>query len=106
MFSFFINSYLYTVLVVSFGESAKSATRITSLYSFTAMLTGTIAGFVVRYVRRLKWCAVLGALLYTFGLGLMIKFRTSGDNGYAGVIGAQIGKDSIVFLFFQKKKNN
>ncbi|CAO3618017.1 unnamed protein product [Cunninghamella blakesleeana] len=87
---FMQGDYLYTVLLVSFNESSKSATRITSLYSFTAMLTGTIAGFVVRYVRRVKWCAVMGSILYCLGLGLMIKFRTSRDNGYAGVIGAQI----------------
>ena len=47
-------SYLYTVLVVAFGESIKSATRITSVYSFTSVIVGCALGLVVRYARRLK----------------------------------------------------
>ena len=47
-------SYLYTVLVVAFGESIKSATRITSVYSFTSVIVGCLLGLVVRYARRLK----------------------------------------------------
>ncbi|CAO3618789.1 unnamed protein product [Cunninghamella blakesleeana] len=82
--------YLYTVLLVSFNESPKSATRIISLNSFASMLTGVIAGFIVRYVRRIKWCAVVGSIIYSLGLGLMIKYRSALDNGYAGVIGAQL----------------
>jgi hypothetical protein len=50
----FSSSYLYTVLVVAFGESIESATRITNVYSFTSVLVGVGLGFVVRYVRYLK----------------------------------------------------
>lgn len=46
--------YLYTVLIVAFDESIKSATRIRSLYSFTSVLVGLACGFIVRYVRRVK----------------------------------------------------
>jgi SIT family siderophore-iron:H+ symporter-like MFS transporter len=42
------------VLVVAFGESIESATRITNVYSFTSVLVGVGLGFVVRYVRYLK----------------------------------------------------
>lgn len=35
---------------------------------------------------------VLGTMIFMLGLGLMIKFRTSLDNGRIGVIAAQVGK--------------
>ncbi|CAM0141654.1 hypothetical protein VKS41_000762 [Umbelopsis sp. WA50703] len=82
--------YLYTVLSVSFDESVISATRITSLYSFCSVITGVIGGFVIRYIRRIKWVAVTGTLIFISALGMMIKYRSASDNGHAGVIGAQI----------------
>ncbi|CAO3641538.1 unnamed protein product [Cunninghamella echinulata] len=82
--------FLYTVLVVSFDESIASATRIISLYSFMSVISGLIAGLIVRYTRRIKWVTVSGTLLYMLGLGLMIKYRTTLDNGKVGVIAAQI----------------
>jgi SIT family siderophore-iron:H+ symporter-like MFS transporter len=83
-------SYLYTVLSVSFDESVLSATRITSLYSFCSVITGVLAGFLIRYIRQIKWVAVTGTVLFITALGMMIKFRSAADNGHAGVIGAQI----------------
>lgn len=54
-FSWYLQGdYLYTVLIVAFGESIKSATRIATLYSFTSALVGLAVGFIVRYVRRVK----------------------------------------------------
>ncbi|OZJ05129.1 hypothetical protein BZG36_01347 [Bifiguratus adelaidae] len=82
--------YLYTVLSVAFNESVVSATRITSLYSFCSVISGVVIGFLVRYIRRIKWIAVTGTLLFLMALGLMVKYRSSADNGHAGVIGAQV----------------
>ncbi|KAI9301001.1 major facilitator superfamily transporter, partial [Cunninghamella echinulata] len=81
--------YLLTVLMVSFNETNESATRIYSLYSFTAVVCGYIAGFIIRYIRRLKWIAVFGTFMYLLGLGLMIKYRSSVD-GITGLIAAQV----------------
>lgn len=97
---FMISNYLYTVgvtwpyqakrltraqyLVVAKGESVESATRITSMYSFTSTITAIITGIVVRYVRRLKPFQLAGGLLYILGLGLMIRFR--GYNNSRGEI--------------------
>ncbi|KAF9024138.1 MFS general substrate transporter [Hymenopellis radicata] len=83
--------YLYTVLVVAFGESITSATRITSLYSFASVITGTVLGFVVRYVRYLKPFIVFGVSLFFVAFGLLIRFRGGvGSSSHSAIIGAQI----------------
>ncbi|KAH6622208.1 siderochrome-iron transporter-like protein Sit1 [Boeremia exigua] len=83
--------FLYTVLVVSFNESVKSATRISSLYSFSSVITGLILGVVVYRVRRLKPFIVFGTCLFLVAFGLLIHYRggTSSAN-HSGLIGAQI----------------
>ena len=102
-------NYLYTVLVVSFGESITSATRITSLYrlviclmiprefpltfvySFASVITGCLLGFVILKVRRLKMFIVAGTMLFTVAFGILINFRGgSGDSSHSGVIGGQV----------------
>jgi MFS transporter, SIT family, siderophore-iron:H+ symporter len=83
--------FLYTVLVVAFDESVKSATRILSLYSFTSVLTGLILGAIVFRVRRLKPFIVAGTCLFMVAFGLLIHFRGGTGNGsHSGIIGAQI----------------
>lgn len=83
--------YLYTVLQVAFGESIKSAQRITSLYSFCSVLTGVILGLIVFKVRRLKIFIVSGTVLFLVAFGLLIHYRGSPSSAqYSGVIGAQV----------------
>lgn len=83
--------YLYTVLIVAFGESIKSATRITSLYSFASVLTGGILGLIVYKVRRLKPFIVTGTILFLIAFGLLIHYRGSpSPSGHSGIIGAQV----------------
>lgn len=81
--------YLYAVLQVAFNESIKSANRITQLYSFASVITGTILGFVVCYVKRLKWFIVFGTCLWVVAMGLLVRYR-SGTTSHAGVVGAQV----------------
>ncbi|GAA5854822.1 hypothetical protein JCM8547_004084 [Rhodosporidiobolus lusitaniae] len=82
--------YLYTVLVVAMNESAKSATRIASLYSFTSVITGTICGLVVRFVLpRLKLFIIAGVCSWFIAFGLLINYR-GGDGSHSGIIGAQV----------------
>lgn len=83
--------FLYTVLVVGFDFSIKTATRITSLYSFTSVIIGPLLGVLVYYVRRLKMFIIAGTALFLVAFGLLIRYRgsPSGD-GKAGVIGAQV----------------
>ncbi|PGH16710.1 hypothetical protein AJ79_01583 [Helicocarpus griseus UAMH5409] len=83
--------FLYTILIVAFDESVKSATRITSLYSFTSVITGCITGLVVLKLRRLKFIIIAGTLLFIVAFGILIHFRggTGGAN-HSGIIGAQI----------------
>ncbi|KAF7125351.1 hypothetical protein CNMCM5793_001529 [Aspergillus hiratsukae] len=83
--------YLYTVLVVSFDESIMSATRITSLYSFVSVITGTILGAIVLFVRRLKPFIVAGTFLFMAAFGILIRFRGGADgSSHSGIIGGQI----------------
>ncbi|KAI0075932.1 ferrichrome-type siderophore transporter [Panus rudis PR-1116 ss-1] len=83
--------YLYTVLVVAFDESVKSATRISSLYSFVSVITGTILGLIVYKVRRLKPFIVFGTVLFTVAFGLLINYRGgAGGSSHSGIIGAQV----------------
>ncbi|GLA29729.1 siderophore transporter [Aspergillus niger] len=85
------NEYLYTVLIVSFGESITSATRIRSLYSFSSVLTGSILGVVVFKVRRLKPFIVGGTLLFMVAYGILIYYRGGPtSSSHSGIIGGQI----------------
>lgn len=78
------------MLVVSYDESVKSATRITQLYSFTSAVTGLILGMIVYKVRRLKWFILFGATVYLVAFGLLIQFRGGGGANHAGIVGAQV----------------
>ncbi|GLA53782.1 siderophore transporter [Aspergillus niger] len=85
------SEYLYTVLIVSFGESITSATRIRSLYSFSSVLTGSILGVVVFKVRRLKPFIVGGTLLFMVAYGILIYYRGGPtSSSHSGIIGGQI----------------
>jgi SIT family siderophore-iron:H+ symporter-like MFS transporter len=55
------------------------------------VLTGTILGLVVRYVRYLKPFIVAGTLLFLASFGVLVKFRGGPDSSnHAGIIGGQI----------------
>ncbi|EFR05113.1 siderophore iron transporter 1 [Nannizzia gypsea CBS 118893] len=83
--------FLYTVLIIAFNESIKSATRITSVYSFASVLTGVVMGVFVYFFRRLKFVIIAGTLLFLVAFGLLIHYRGgSGYSSHAGVIGAQV----------------
>jgi len=83
--------YLFTVLIVAFNFSVMGATRISSLYSFTSVITGFLLGMVVYKVRRLKWFIVAGTCLFMVAFGLLIEYRGSpNSSGQSGVIGAQV----------------
>ncbi|KAF1850950.1 major facilitator superfamily protein [Cucurbitaria berberidis CBS 394.84] len=83
--------YLYSVLIVAFNESVKSATRISSLYSFCSVITGLLLGLVVYKVRRLKPFILFGTCLFMVAFGLLIHFRGgAARTSHSGIIGAQI----------------
>jgi SIT family siderophore-iron:H+ symporter-like MFS transporter len=83
--------YLYSVLIVAFNESPKSALRITSLYSFSSVITGILLGMVVFKVRYLKPFILFGTSLFMVAFGLLIQYRGgSGSSAHNGIIGAQV----------------
>ncbi|KAF2269789.1 siderophore iron transporter 1 [Lojkania enalia] len=83
--------FLYSVLVVGFNESIKSATRIASLYSFVSVITGIIIGLVVVKIRRLKPFIFFGTCLFMVAFGLLIHYRGgAGGQAHDGIVGAQV----------------
>lgn len=83
--------YLFTVLQVAFDFSLKTATRVTSLYSFTSVIIGPLLGLIVFKVRRLKVFIVAGTCLFMVAFGLLIHYRGSpSSEGRIGVIAAQV----------------
>ncbi|ODQ66885.1 MFS general substrate transporter [Nadsonia fulvescens var. elongata DSM 6958] len=79
--------FMYTVLIVAVNESVTSATRIVSLYSFVSVITGTLLGIVVVYVRRLKGFIVFGAVIWLVSMGMLVHFR-GGTSSHEGIIGS------------------
>lgn len=82
--------YLYAILYVAFDQSVLSATRISSIYSFTSVCVGLVLGLIVRYIRRLKWFAVAGTCLFMVAFGVLVHYRGGGAPG-AGNISGMIG---------------
>lgn len=95
------SGYLYTVLAVAFNQTTKSATRITSLYSFVSVLTGVILGLLIRFgipsiggkryrVPYLKPFILFGTLMFMVAFGILLRYRGGlGQSSYAGVIAAE-----------------
>jgi SIT family siderophore-iron:H+ symporter-like MFS transporter len=86
-----VNGYFYTFLLVARDESYLSASRLTSIPSFSATVVAIIGALLVRHFRRLKPALVLGFTVQTLAYGLMIRFRQS-TNSRAEIIVVQILK--------------
>ena len=83
--------HLYTVLIMEFDKSIRSATRITSFWSFASVITGGLLGLVVYKVRRLKVFIVTGTVLFLVAFGLLIRYRGSPSaSAHSGIVGAQV----------------
>lgn len=86
-----VNGYFYTFLLVARDESYLSASRLTSIPSFSATIVAIIGALLVRHFRRLKPALILGFTVQTLAYGLMIRFRQS-TNSRAEIIIVQILK--------------
>ncbi|EON95844.1 putative siderophore iron transporter 1 protein [Phaeoacremonium minimum UCRPA7] len=82
-------NYLFTLLLVSYNFSIEGATRVASLYSFCAVVVGSILGAVVIKLRRLKHVILAGILLWFVGGGLIYHYR-GGSGSKSGIIGGEI----------------
>ncbi|GMM56150.1 siderophore transporter [Maudiozyma humilis] len=79
--------YMYTVLIVAVHESVKAATRITSLYSFVSVITGTILGLFIIKFKRTKPFIIFGCCCWFVSFGLLVHYR--GNSGaHSGIIGS------------------
>lgn len=87
--SLLVSEYLYNVLTVSVNQSIESATRILSLSSFTAEISGFFYALVLVEIKRPQPFLVFGTLMWMLSLGLMYHFR-SGMDAKAGIIAAEV----------------
>ena len=83
--------FLYTVLIVAFNFSVAEATRVSTVYSFVAFVSGPLTGLAVYRIRRLKPFLLSGALVFTVAFGLLVRYRGGlGVPEKAGVIAGQV----------------
>lgn len=92
--------YLYTILVIAVDESTTSATRITSVYSFTAAVASPFFALVVTRSKRLKPYIITGCSLWMVAMGILYHFR-SGKDSDKGIIGGLVlwGLTSTLFTY-------
>ncbi|SCU86258.1 LADA_0D13388g1_1 [Lachancea dasiensis] len=81
--------YLYNILVVASNETDLSATRISSLYSFSAAICSPLVGIAVARSSRMKTYTIVGCSLYFVTMALFYHYR-GGDNSGKGMIGAMV----------------
>lgn len=74
------NDFMYVVLTAGMRASVKAATRISSLYSFVSVITGSIFGLFVTKFRRLKPFIMFGVLCWIGALAILFSYRGS-NNG-------------------------
>ncbi|KAI1074104.1 siderochrome-iron transporter MirC [Whalleya microplaca] len=84
-----VQPYFYSYLLVVQNQSMVSAGHITQTFSFTSTVTAVIISIVIKYTRHYKWFVFAGALIYTMGVGLMIRYRTE-DTAVGSLVGTQI----------------
>ncbi|CDO93402.1 unnamed protein product [Kluyveromyces dobzhanskii CBS 2104] len=92
--------YLYTILVVAVDESTTSATRILSVYSFTAAVASPFFALVVTRSKRLKPYIMAGCSLWLVAMGILYHYR-SGKDSDKGIIGGLVlwGLTSTLFTY-------
>lgn len=79
--------------LVAVNTTNAAATRITQLYSFVSVITGTILGICITRIRYLKPFVVFGTCCWVIAMGMLIHFR-GGTDSKSGIIG------SLCFLGF------
>lgn len=82
-----LGDYMFTVLMIALDQSVLASTRITSLYSFVCIISGTLLGFVIIKARRTKPFIIFGIGCWFVALGLLIHYF-SYDLSMPGITGS------------------
>ena len=85
-----VGGFYFTFLLVAAEQGNKWATRLSNISSFSGTVMAVLAGFAVRYTRRIKYVVIFGFMCQVLGTGLMIRFRTS-TNSRAELAAVQVG---------------
>lgn len=74
------NDFMYTVIVVGLNASVKAAIRITSMYSFVSVITGSLFGLcIVPWNRRVKPFIIFGGMCWIGAMAILFHFRGAND---------------------------
>ncbi|QEU58677.1 hypothetical protein KDRO_A06980 [Kluyveromyces lactis] len=92
--------YLYTILMVAVNESVTSATRISSVSTFTSTVFSPFFALFITRFTRLKPFIIAGCSLWMVAMGILFHFR-SGQNSDKGIIGALVvwGLGTTMFTY-------
>jgi SIT family siderophore-iron:H+ symporter-like MFS transporter len=89
-----VGGFYFTFLLVAAEQGNKWATRLSNISSFSGTVMAVLAGFAVRYTRRIKYVVIFGFGCQVLGTGLMIRFRTS-TNSRAELAAVQVGRGGL-----------
>ncbi|CDO91977.1 unnamed protein product [Kluyveromyces dobzhanskii CBS 2104] len=92
--------YLYTILMVAVDETATSATRITTIATFTSTVFSPFFSLFITRFSRLKPFIIAGCSLWMLAMGILFHFR-SGRDSDKGIIGALVvwGLGTTMFTY-------
>lgn len=75
---FVCSQYIYSMLIVSFGQTVTRATYINNIYMVGASIWNLVLGVALRWNGHIKWYAfLLGIPFFILGQGLMISLETT-----------------------------
>ncbi|KAI0400969.1 siderophore iron transporter mirC [Xylaria palmicola] len=84
-----VQTYFNSYLLVVQGRSVTAASNIAQTFSFASAVTGFVASLLIKYTRRYKHIVTSGAVVYTLGIVLTLRFRTV-DSSTGALVGTQI----------------
>lgn len=84
-----VQPYFYSYLLIVQSESITAAGHVTQVFSFTSTVASIVISFVIKYSKIYKPFICFGSIIYTVGIGLMIRYRTQGVS-VGQLVGTQI----------------
>lgn len=81
--------YFYSYLLIVQGISVTAAGHVTQTFSFASTVTSILVSFAIKYSAHYKYFVTLGACIYLMGMGLLIRYRTTGAS-VGTLVGCQI----------------
>ncbi|KAF2675193.1 MFS general substrate transporter [Microthyrium microscopicum] len=89
--AFYLSIYPYfsSYLLIVQGKSVKAAGHITQVFTFTSTVTSILIALCIKYTAHYKYYITAGSCIYLLGMGLLIRYRSTGVST-ATLVGCQI----------------